>query len=79
MFKRHPGRISITNTGHEIKLTVILELHVPLTLGNGSYFPVLSRFVMFKIITLDLTRICCMQLSCKRIDNALVLSLVDRG
>ena len=36
MFKRHPGRISITNTGHEIKLTVILELHVPLPLSVTS-------------------------------------------
>ena len=33
MFKHHPGHISIMNTGHEINLTDILDLHVPLTLS----------------------------------------------
>ena len=32
LFKHQPGRISIMNSGHEIKLTTILDLHVPLTL-----------------------------------------------
>ena len=33
MFKNQPGHISIMNTGHEINLTAILDLHVPLTLS----------------------------------------------
>ena len=36
MFKHQPGHISIMNTGHEIKLTAILDLHVPLTLSITS-------------------------------------------
>ena len=36
MFKHQPGHISIMNTGREIKLTVILDLHVPLTLSVTS-------------------------------------------
>ena len=32
MFKHKTGYISIMNTGHEINLTAILDLHVPLTL-----------------------------------------------
>ena len=31
MFKHQPGHISVMNTGHEINLTAILDLHVPLT------------------------------------------------
>ena len=31
-----PGHISIMNTGHEINLTAILDLHVPLTLSVTS-------------------------------------------
>ena len=30
MFKQQPGHINM-NTGHEIELTAILDLHVPLT------------------------------------------------
>ena len=33
MFKHQSGHISIINTGHEINLTAILDLHVPLTLS----------------------------------------------
>ena len=36
MFKHQPGLISIMNTEHEIKLTAILDLHVPLTLSVTS-------------------------------------------
>ena len=36
MFKRQPGHVSIMNTGHEINLTAILYLHVPLTLPVTS-------------------------------------------
>ena len=36
MFKHQPGQISIMNTGHEISLTGILDLHVPLTLSVTS-------------------------------------------
>ena len=36
MFKHQPSHISIMNTGHEIKLTAILDLHVPLTLSVTS-------------------------------------------
>ena len=36
MFKHQPGHISIMNTGHEIKLTAILDLHVPLTFSVTS-------------------------------------------
>ena len=36
MFKHQPGHISIMNTGHEINLTAILDLHVPLTLSVTS-------------------------------------------
>ena len=36
MFKHQPGHISIMNTEHEIKLTAILDLHVPLTLSVTS-------------------------------------------
>ena len=37
-FKHQSGHISIMNTGHEINLTVILDLHVhvPLTLSVTS-------------------------------------------
>ena len=31
MFKHQSGHISVMNTGHEINLTAILDLHVPLT------------------------------------------------
>ena len=33
MFKNQPGHISIMNTGHEINLTAIFDLNVPLTLS----------------------------------------------
>ena len=33
MFKHQPGQISIMNTGHEINLIAILDLHVSLTLS----------------------------------------------
>ena len=33
MFKHQPGHTAIMNTGHEINLTAILDLHVPLTLS----------------------------------------------
>ena len=33
MLKHQPVHISIMNTGHEINLTAILSLHVPLTLS----------------------------------------------
>ena len=33
MFKHQPAHISIMNTGHEINLTPILDLHVPLALS----------------------------------------------
>ena len=33
MFKHQPGHIPIMNTGHEINLIAILDLHVPLTLS----------------------------------------------
>ena len=33
MFKHQPGHISIMNTRHEINLTAILDLHVPLALS----------------------------------------------
>ena len=33
MFKHQPGHISIINTGHEINLIAILDLHVPLALS----------------------------------------------
>ena len=36
MFKHQPGLITIMNTGHEINLTVILDLHVPLALSVTS-------------------------------------------
>ena len=36
MFKHQPGHISIMNTGHEINLTAILDLHVPLALSVTS-------------------------------------------
>ena len=36
MFKHQPGHMSIMNTGHEIKLTAILNLHVPLMLSVTS-------------------------------------------
>ena len=36
MFKHQPGYISIMNTGYEINLTAILDLHVPLTLSVTS-------------------------------------------
>ena len=36
MFKHQPGHISIINNGHEINLTAILDLHVPLTLSVTS-------------------------------------------
>ena len=36
MFKHKSGHISIVNTGHEINLTAILDLHVPLALSVTS-------------------------------------------
>ena len=36
MFRHQPGHISIMNTEHEIHLTAILDLHVPLTLSVPS-------------------------------------------
>ena len=33
MFTHRPGHISVMNTGHEINLTAILDLHIPLTLS----------------------------------------------
>ena len=36
MFKHQPGHVSIMNTGHEINLTAILDLHVPLALSVTS-------------------------------------------
>ena len=36
MLKHQPGHISIMNIGYEIKLTAILDLHVPLTLSVTS-------------------------------------------
>ena len=36
MFKHQPGHIPIMKTGHEINLTAILDLHVPLTLSVTS-------------------------------------------
>ena len=36
MFKHQPGHISIMNTGHEINLNIILNLHVPLVLSVTS-------------------------------------------
>ena len=36
MFKHKAGHISVMNTGHEINLTAILDLHVPLTLSITS-------------------------------------------
>ena len=36
MFKHQPGHIYIMNTGYEINLTAILDLHVPLTLSVTS-------------------------------------------
>ena len=36
MFKHQPDHISIMNTGHEINLTAILDLHVPLALSVTS-------------------------------------------
>ena len=36
MFKHQPGHISVLNTGHEIKLTAILDLHVSVTLSVTS-------------------------------------------
>ena len=36
MFKHQPGHISIMNTGHEINLTAILDLYVPLALSVTS-------------------------------------------
>ena len=36
MFKHQPGHISIMNTGHEINLTAILDLHVLLALSVTS-------------------------------------------
>ena len=36
MFKHQPGHISVMNTGHEINLTAILDLLVPLTLSVTS-------------------------------------------
>ena len=33
MFKHQPGHISIMNSGHEINLIAILDLHVPLALS----------------------------------------------
>ena len=36
MFKHQPGHISIMNTGHEINLNAILDLHVLLALSVTS-------------------------------------------
>ena len=36
MFQHQPGYISVMNTGHEINLISILDLHVPLTLSVTS-------------------------------------------
>ena len=36
MFKHQPGHIYIMNTGHEINLTAILDLHVPLAFSVTS-------------------------------------------
>ena len=36
MFKHQLGHISIMNTGHEINLTAILDIHVSLTLSVTS-------------------------------------------
>ena len=36
MCKHQPGHISIMNTGHEINLTAIFDLYVPLTLSVTS-------------------------------------------
>ena len=36
MFKHQPGHISIMNTRHEINLTAILDLQVPLKLSVTS-------------------------------------------
>ena len=36
MFKHQPGHISIMNTEHEMNLTAILDLHVPLALSVTS-------------------------------------------
>ena len=38
-----PGHISITNTVHEINLTAILDLHVPLALSVTSIYVRLDR------------------------------------
>ena len=36
MFTQQPGHISIMKNGHEINLTAILDLYVPLTLSVTS-------------------------------------------
>ena len=36
MFKHQPGHMSSMNTGHEINLTAILDLHLPLTLTGTN-------------------------------------------
>ena len=36
MFKHQPGHVSMINTGLEINLSAILDLHVPLTLSVTS-------------------------------------------
>ena len=36
MFKNQLGHISSMNTGYEINLTAILDLHIPLTLSFTS-------------------------------------------
>ena len=45
MFKHQPCHISIMNTGHEINLTVILDLHVSLTLSVTSINVCSDRYV----------------------------------
>ena len=48
MFKQQSGYISIMNNGHEINLTAILDLHVPLTLSVTSVNVRLNRLNTLK-------------------------------
>ena len=45
MFKHQPGHLSIMNTGHEINLTAILDLHVPLTFLFSFFFLFLFIYI----------------------------------
>ena len=36
MFKHQPGLLSMMNTGHELNLTAIFDLHVPIKLSVAS-------------------------------------------